>query len=885
MTEPDVIPEVSVALTLALNHYQTGQLDRARQICHQVLQQQPNQVAALHLLGLIAAQQQQIDEAIDRYRQVLALQPQHLEARNNLGIVLMAQGQVDEAIVHYQHALALQPDIAEIRVNLGNALQEKAAYAEAIVHYRHALTRQPNLAAAHKNLAHVLRTQGKVAEAMPHHQQAIALKPNDPEAHFGFAFTCLIAGDLSQGFAEYEWRWQLPYNPPRQLPSPAWDGSPLAGKTLLLYAEQGLGDTLQFVRYVPQLAQQGRVIVECQPALVRLLQTVPGIAAIVCQGEALPPFDVHAPLLSLPHLLGTTLDTIPATVPYLQSLETKRLEVPPQTRFKVGIAWAGDPKNPINRRRSCPLSQFLRLLEIPGVTLYSLQKGTAAEGAQIEHPHFVDLSQQLQDFADTAAIVKQLDLVISIDTALAHLAGALAHPVWVILPFAPDWRWLLHRRDSPWYPTMQLFRQPHPGDWSAVLAEVAAAVRSIEAIESQTLPAPVLPNVPQALGVGWQINPTLGWGVYGLNLTLQLLRHADWQPVLLLPPVMRAIANPLHRWQLQALLAAQRHMHPFDRRLNRQLCFPVLYALSSDFTTTQEMQAIDSPQKIGVVFFENTELSPVAVDRAKRYDLIVAGSSWNAQILKRYGIESVAMVPQGIDPTVFHPAPRSTLLKDRFVIFSGGKLEYRKGQDIVIAAFRQFRDRHPEALLMVAWHNYWTQFMNGLDRAGHVIGLPSVGAQGQLHLTDWLAKNGIPPEAVMDLGLTSNAAMGQILQAADVAVFPNRAEGGTNLVAMEALACGIPTILSVNTGHLDLINDLINDEICYPLRQQHPVAPTAQFPGVAGWGESEVDEVIERLEQVYGDRSSAARKGIAAAQFMQDWTWEKQTQRLLNAIC
>jgi tetratricopeptide (TPR) repeat protein len=475
---------ISDAIALALQHYQAGRSQQAEQVCRQILQQQPTQVTTLNLIGLLAAQRQQFDQAIAHYQQVLVLQPQHLEAQNNLGIALAAQGNFDQAIATYQQALALQPEVPEILVNLGNALQEIEAFDRAIAVYQQALKLRPDLAAAHKNLAHVLRMQGKLAAAMPHHKRTLALTPNDAEAHFGFAFTQLIAGDLAAGFAEYEWRWRLKYNPPRSFPQPLWDGSPLAGRTLLLYSEQGFGDTIQFIRYVPLLSTQGRVIVECQPLLLRLLQTIPNLVAIT-QGELLPPFDLHAPLLSLPHRMGTTLDTIPAAVPYLQSSDSQvsgdrpPLPIPAGIRFKVGIAWAGDPKNPINRRRSCPLDPFLDLLKLPGIALYSLQKGAeAAELRQINQPRLIDLSDRLQDFADTAAAVQQLDLVIAIDTAVVHLAGALAHPVWVILPFAPDWRWLLHRSDCPWYPTMRLFRQPCPGDWSAVFANIEVMLRT-----------------------------------------------------------------------------------------------------------------------------------------------------------------------------------------------------------------------------------------------------------------------------------------------------------------------------------------------------------------------------------------------------------------------
>ncbi|NEQ26853.1 MAG: tetratricopeptide repeat protein, partial [Microcoleus sp. SIO2G3] len=386
-------------LNAALEQYQAERFAEAAQTCQQILQQQSNHVGALHLIGLIAARQDRFEQAIAIYRRVIDLHPPHLEAHNNLGIALMQLGRTEEAIACYRQALTFAPHSAEVRVNLGNALQAQGKIVASIRCYEQALARNPNLAAAHKNLAHVLRMQGQLAAALLHHQRSIALSPHDAEAHFGYAFTLLISGDLQAGFAEYEWRWRLAYNPPRNFTQPRWDGSPLNGRTLLLWAEQGFGDTLQFIRDVPQLARQGRVIVECQAVLRSLLTSVPGVTQVIAQGETLPNFDLQAPLLSVPHLLKTTLaklsagtDTIPASVPYLQPTQSIEL---PKDPFKIGIAWTGDPKNPINQRRSCPFDQFLKL-RLPNVTLYSLQKD-----CPIELPEdVIDLSDRLQDFAD-----------------------------------------------------------------------------------------------------------------------------------------------------------------------------------------------------------------------------------------------------------------------------------------------------------------------------------------------------------------------------------------------------------------------------------------------------------------------------------------------------
>ena len=292
-------------------------------------------------------------------------------------------------------------------------------------------------------------------------------------------------GRFEQGWPGYEWRWKCkefgslpPFHPP------LWDGSPLDGRTILVHAEQGLGDTLQFIRYAPLVHQRGgRVILVCQPPLIGLLTRSPGVERLVAQGEALPDYDVHVPLMSLPGLLGTTLESVPADVPYLdaepQLVEAWRHRLGSYPGFKVGIVWQGNPKFRLDRRRSIPLAQFAPLARVPGVHLFSLQKGPGAEQLAAVTDRFpvTDLGRRLDDFMDTAAVLKNLDLVISVDTAIAHLAGALGIPVWVALPFVPDWRWLMDREDSPWYPTMRLFRQARPGQWEDVFQRIAEALQ------------------------------------------------------------------------------------------------------------------------------------------------------------------------------------------------------------------------------------------------------------------------------------------------------------------------------------------------------------------------------------------------------------------------
>ena len=315
-------------------------------------------------------------------------------------------------------------------------------------------------------------------------QHAIQLQPDSPEAHWDLAVTRLLQGDFTSGFAEYEWRWRRTDFPPRQFTAPLWRGENPAGRTLLVHAEQGAGDAIQFVRFASSVAALGaRVVLECPRTLVALFASVAGVQHVIAKGDPLPEFDWHVPLLSLPHRLGATLDSLATRVPYLSPPADRRVPLPPTcgnhaAALRVGLAWRGHPQHRNDGRRSLSLAALEPLFTAPDLAFYSLQVAPTA-GFSEEAPRqkaLINLENLIHDFSDTAALIAQLDLVITVDTSVAHLAGALARPVWVLLPFAPDWRWLLNRDDSPWYPTVRLFRQPAPGDWTSVVQNVRAAL-------------------------------------------------------------------------------------------------------------------------------------------------------------------------------------------------------------------------------------------------------------------------------------------------------------------------------------------------------------------------------------------------------------------------
>ena len=409
-------------------------------------------------------------------------QPNDSETHDRLGSVLKGQGRFDESVASYRRALELKPGSVETLNNLAAALSDQGKPEEAEKIYRQVLQFRPNFVEAISNLANVVKAQGRLDEAAEHYTRAIELRPHDGEAHKARAMTWILQGKYEQGWKEYEWRWRCQEFHPRQQRQPQWDGSPLNGRRILLDMEQGLGDIIHFIRYAPMVKQRGGVVVfECPRALCKLLARSPGIDRLVPQGCFLPDYDVHAPLLSLPGLFGTTLDNIPLDIPYLfpdpELVNKWRSELGSIQELKIGINWRGGATHTQDRHRSASLGVFAPLSRIDGVRLFSLQKGPGSE--ELEHADFpvTDLGCRVESFADSAAILKNLDLLITVDTAIAHCAGGLGMPVWVALPFAPDWRWVFDRDDSPWYPSMRLFRQKRWGDWDEVIEQIVQQLK------------------------------------------------------------------------------------------------------------------------------------------------------------------------------------------------------------------------------------------------------------------------------------------------------------------------------------------------------------------------------------------------------------------------
>jgi Tfp pilus assembly protein PilF len=474
------------AMAIGWRLFRAGEMARADGVCRKVLEIDPAASEAWQLIGAIHHVRGNDEEAVKSYRHVLRLEPNHVEALNNLGVALRSQGQTDEAIACFQRAVTIDPAHADAHSNLGNALHEDGQYENAVACYRHALQFDPRHFDAHNNLGNTLRALGTLTESIKSYERALALRPDDAQVHLSRSLCWLQMGDFERGWAEYEWRLKCKDYAIPSFRQPVWDGSALDGHTILLYADHGMGDSIQFVRYAPRVKERGgRVIVACQQPLARLMPTCPGVDQVVVQGSAMPDFDVYAPLMSLPRVFGTRLSTIPAEVPYLIPdaglVERWRGLTEQVDGFKVGIAWQGNPQFRGDRLRSFRLAQFEPLAHIAGVRLVSIQKGAGSEQIAELGGRFpaTDLGSQFADFMDTAAVMLNLDLVITSDSSRTHLAGALGIPTWVAIPVATDWRWMTEGETNPWYPTMRLFRQTRTGDWDDVFERIAGELRAL----------------------------------------------------------------------------------------------------------------------------------------------------------------------------------------------------------------------------------------------------------------------------------------------------------------------------------------------------------------------------------------------------------------------
>ncbi|MGA2582014.1 MAG: tetratricopeptide repeat-containing glycosyltransferase family protein [Tepidisphaeraceae bacterium] len=479
----------------------------------QILAAQPNHADSIHMLGVLAHQTGQQQIALDLILRAISINDLSAQYFSNLSLVLSSLGRNQEALAALKRALALKPDDAVSLTNLANTLIDLGQYTEATTAARRLIQLYPKFHLGYFNLGNAERLLDHLEESAKAYETAIELKPNYtecmtnlanvyftlqkldqafavwdrifdipnyPMARLNRSIAFLLRGDYQRGFEEYESRLLVPESGtvPPDLGRPRWNGEPLHGQRILLYAEQAFGDTFNFARYIPMVAERGgKIILCCHPASMELLKNIPGVDRVTSMMQPLPEFDLHCPLPSLPWVFQTRLDSIPAEIPYIHAdpakIEFWKSRLAGENRRKIGLAWAG---RPIPRNRFVPPQLLAPLANVANVRFYSLQKSDASATTEKPPLEMVDWTEELKDFSDTAGLIANLDLILTVDTAVAHLAGAMGKPTWIMLKFVPDWRWMLGRSDSLWYPTARLFRQERLNDWQSPVDEIVAAL-------------------------------------------------------------------------------------------------------------------------------------------------------------------------------------------------------------------------------------------------------------------------------------------------------------------------------------------------------------------------------------------------------------------------
>ncbi|MEJ2613822.1 MAG: tetratricopeptide repeat protein [Ignavibacteriaceae bacterium] len=851
--------------SLGIINYNLNEFKESIECYKKIIELNENNSEAQYSLGVCYQGLDNNDLALKHYKKAIELNPEYLDAYNNLGLLYSSLKNYDEAEKCFETALKYKPAYFNSIINLGTIKLHRDEYDKALDYFNEAIkisVDEKNIASksvAYCNIGFVHLRRKNLDEAIKYFNIGIDLEPESVLAHYNKAEVLLMQGQFDEGWKEYEWRQGRKDFGKRKF-KPFKPENDLKGKRVLVYAEQGLGDAIQFIRYLPFLKKKGcYIILECSKHLHELLYNFKYVDKIIERNLVEKPnieYDYEVPLLSLPLYFKTNAENIPAGVPYLsvnKNLQEKWADtINEDGKIKIGIVWAGSPIHTNDRHRSVRLQQFLPLLSIEGTHYYSLQKGFQVMQARDYQLLLTELDEHIRSFADTAAIIETLDLVITIDTSVAHLAGALGKETWVLLPYLPDWRWLLEGNRSLWYPTMKLYRQPKISDWDSVFLELKkdliAFVKNKNQNNSEVINFNDSNTSSNSLYLGLTSGDNFGWGVCSKYLKKELSKKE----------------NIVNIDEHEELIKTGEVNGTVFHALNNQ-----------DFSG---LHPVRGTKNIGYTFFEY-ELKDAAVKNASNYDIILGGSSSNEQKLKERGIKNTGTLIQGIDPELFYPEEKEKN-NDLFVIFSGGKFELRKGQDLVLRAFQILQKKFPDMILINAWYNLWPHTMNSMAISKY-IKYDYKGETWKNFMVNLCNINNIDGNKVFTLPITPGNKLRELYLSSDIGLFPNRCEGGTNLVLMEYMACGKAVIASYNSGHKDILT-ATNSLLLKEMNEFKLFDDNNNL--IADWEEPDLDEIIAKLEYAYYNRDAIKQIGYKAGQYMKNYTWSQTTDSLIQII-
>ena len=712
-----------------------------------------------------------------------------------------------------------------------------------------------NLAAAGLNgLGLIQIREMNIKKAEDYFRQAVKKDLQTPDYHYNLAHSLLLEGKLEEGFLEYEWRKKRPEFLKRTFTKPELQNEDIYNKKILLWDEQGIGDIIQFIRYAKLLKQRGaEVYFQCASNVVGLFKDfkfVDKIIPRVSDEEPAVEYDYHISLLSLPRYFSTTIETIPDKDKYIspnQNLVEKwKIYFSKFHTKKVGIAWAGNPKHTNDKNRSVKLKCFANLFKNKNYTFFSLQKGAGLEQAEEFNDELIVLDSNINTLSDTAAIIENLDFVISVDTSVVHLAGALGKKTLLLLPFSPDWRWLKEEDYSVWYDSVKIFRQKSPGNWDEVFEEVSQYINDNERVDYKNK-SETSQTKRVKLFLGLTSGENFGWGVCSKYLKKELHKKIE--------------AESLEMF--------------YSMDDEEKIEGKVFHGLTDlEFNSIYKIRGT---QNYGYTFFEN-ELLPSSIVNSKKYDLVIGGSTWCKEKMEQKGITNTDVLIQGIDPDLFYPITTPTN-ENLFVIFSGGKFELRKGQDLVLAAVKHLMQKYKNVILINAWYNFWVESLITMSRSNYIDFEVTAGKWNDVMMNVY-NKNGLDTSRIFTLPITPNEKLRELYAKTDIGLFPNRCEGGTNLVMMEYMACGKPVIASFTSGH----KDILNEENSLLLKNFKEFKIYENQALISDWEEPELDEIIFKVEYAYENRNEIKKIGVNAGKFMMNYTWTKTAEDLLRII-
>ncbi len=1024
---------IHLLTSLGIIYFNLNNFEKSIECYKKIIELNDKNAEAQYSLGVCYQNLDNNELALKYYKKAIELNPAYLDAHNNLGLLYSSLKNYSEAEKCFNKALKYNPGYFNSIINLGAIKLHEDDFDAALDYFNRALEisinkkNDPRKSVAYSNIGFVSLRRKNLKEAIKYFNKGIELDPESVLAHYNKAEALLMLGRFEEGWKEYEWRQGRKDFGNRKFDKTFKPEYDLKGKKILVYAEQGLGDAIQFIRYLPMLKEKGcYIILECGKELHKLLYNFNSVDEIIERNFTEKPnieYDYDVPLLSLPLYFKTDAASIPAKIPYLnvkkELKERWAAFINDSEKIKIGIVWAGSPIHTNDRHRSVRLQQFLSLFSIEGTHFYSLQKGFQIVQAYDYQLLITNLDEHIKSFEDTSAIIENLDLVITVDTSVAHLAGALGKTTWVLLPYLSDWRWLTNGEKSAWYPSIKLYRQPKISDWDSVFKELkkdlidlvknknGKIVKKINnsfnsfenlicelsnrnnnrvnftyEIDNNILKKIILKENDNILYLGNTgdyknkfpnqnveiVNPLITHEKYYFesktkkydliisNNTLQyniapfhtlqefkkiLMPRGFLVVIIPSSNISKELINksdinslfPIHLWNsllkrtgfevidnnnndadyytficsnketksetlylgltsgenfgwgvcskyLKRELSNKTNIINIDEHeelvKTEKVNGTVFHALNNrDF---RGLHPVRGTKNIGYTFFEY-ELNEAAVKNAASYNIILGGSSWNQEKLNEKGIENAGVIIQGVDPELFYPGEKEKS-NDLFIIFSGGKFELRKGQDLVLKAIGVLQQKFSDIILLNAWYNMWPNTMHSMEVSRH-INYEYKGETWKNFMINLCKINNIDGNKVFSLPITPGNKLRDLYLNSDVGLFPNRCEGGTNLVLMEYMACGKPVIASYNSGHKDILTPdnslMLNEMHEFKLFDDNNKL-------MADWEEPDFDEIISKLEYAYYNRDTIKQIGHKAGQDMKNYTWEKSAESLLEIL-